>query len=190
MHEAVRRSGLWGLVITVGLSVSACRSQGRSTPPSDAGFELTENQLRPCADVVICEANCRDGLASDCLGAGNGYATGVGAPRDERRAADLFVRACELGNGPGCTFGGRMYEFAHGVDRDVAKALSLYGRACKLDYLGGCYNVAVLLENGRGVARDAARAAALYRKTCAAGSLVSCAAASRLEAQLPDGGTP
>lgn len=190
MHDVARRRGRALMVAAV--VIAGCRRPPPARLPErgDAGPATVSNLLRPCDDVAACEARCREGRAEDCLGAGNGYETGRGAPRDERRATGLFVRSCDLGNGPACTFAGRMYEYAHGVARDLPRALSLYEHACRSGYLGGCYNVAVMLEHGRGAPRDVARAAALYQRVCAGGSPIACADAERLAAALrrADGG--
>jgi uncharacterized protein len=169
-------------VFAAALFALACRHErGTASLPDAGGIEVVPSPLRLCEHLASCEAECREGNAEQCLRAGTSYSTAQGAPKDERRAAQLLARACDLGNGPACTFAGRMFEYAHGVERDLVRADTLYELGCTRDDPSGCYNAAIMLENGRGTAPDKARAAALYRRVCSAGSSVACAAASRLE---------
>ena len=163
----------------------SCRVSPSESQPSplsgDGGFVSVPNPTKECDDLPRCEAACNTGSAKDCLELGQTYSIRK-EMLDEARATGLFVRACDLGNGPACTFAGRMFEYAHGVEKDVSRAASLYQRSCDLAYLSGCYNSAIMLENGRGTAKDESRAYALYRRVCDAGAAPSCEGADRLRA--------
>ncbi len=96
------------------------------------------------------------------------YATGSGklVARDDRRAAPLYARACDLGDAPGCYNAGLMAEEGRGVARDISRAAARYEEACGMGSSTACTNLGFLAEHGRGVRKDPARAAALYKRGC------------------------
>ena len=78
-----------------------------------------------------------------------------GAAQDYQKAAELYSKACKLGNGAGCSNLGFAYANGHGVKQDYAKASEFYAKACDMGNGGGCYNLGNLYAQGRGVKEDA-----------------------------------
>ena len=91
------------------------------------------------------------------------------------KAAPLYRKACDGGNGSACTNLGYMYERGLGVDKDERSAATLYRRGCDANDAQGCTNLALLYFQGRGVESDQHRAAELDQRGCAGGSASGCA---------------
>ena len=91
------------------------------------------------------------------------------------KAAPLYRKACEGGNGSACTNFGYMYERGLGVDKNESSAATLYRRGCGAADAQGCTNLALLYFRGRGVEKDLHRAAELDQRGCEGGSASGCA---------------
>ena len=63
---------------------------------------------------------------------------------DERKAAELYRKSCDLGGASGCNNYGFATERGKGVRANPKKALDLYRRACDLGSQRGCENVKIL----------------------------------------------
>jgi TPR repeat protein len=144
----------------------------------------------------VCRSACERGDVPACIAVGVGYEIGgggrpkdVGAARaifepacasghasacsrlgeitpDAARAAALYRRGCDGGDGMGCGHLAFAYEDGKGVPKDEHVAAQLYGRACATIPLF-CINLGWMFEEGRGVPVDPARAAPLYERACA-----------------------
>ena len=149
-------------------------SSSQETPAPSASVVQIGVALGSCSDLALCEQECEGGTAERCRRLAATYAMGHGAERNETRATELYVRACDMQDGPACVFAGQMHEYARGVPKDLAAAARFYERACDMGWLPGCYNEAIMLENGRGVMANRAQAADLYERVCEAGAKPSC----------------
>jgi uncharacterized protein len=59
-------------------------------------------------------------------------------PRDLKRAASLYQKACDLGAMPDCLRVAEMYEGGLGVRKDPARVARLYARACEGGVTDAC----------------------------------------------------
>jgi TPR repeat protein len=141
------------------------RAENAPAPPTPAPSvaPLTGKAAAP-------DAACRAGDLSSCVAVAWLYETGDGAPKDLRRAAELYSRACGGGVLAGCNNLGGL-ALAEG---DLARAMSLYAKACEGSFARGCSNQAWLYEAGKGVAADPPRAVALYARACDLSDAVAC----------------
>jgi len=95
-------------------------------------------------------------------------------PKDEKRAVDLFEKACNGGELRGCSDLGVMYSHDRGVAKDEKRAVDLFEKACAGGDMRGCANLGVMFRDGRGVAKDEKRAVDLFQKACDAAEMLAC----------------
>lgn len=103
------------------------------------------------------------------------YDHGLGVARDEERAMDLYLHACDSGTGSGCTDLGLLYN-RRGV-RGYTEAAEFYDRACERTHepdVRGCYFLGLLYANGYGVDGDPRRAVQLAERACDEGLQQAC----------------
>ena len=74
----------------------------------------------------------------DCNDLGVRFANGDGIPKDLRRAATLYEKACERQNGLACSNLASAYWDGAGVERDRSHAVRLLRRGCELGSAGSC----------------------------------------------------
>ena len=120
------------------------------------------------------QSTCGVGSFEDCFELGESYRKGDGVPRDARRAAEFYERACDGGHARGCYNLGKCYSEGEGVGQDWAQAAELYWRACDGRYAGGCNNLGYLYAEGVGVPLDRGRAAGFYERACDGGFAEGC----------------
>ena len=89
------------------------------------------------------------------------YQNGQGVPKDLGKAAELYQKAADQGDGAAL---GWLYQNGQGVPKDLGKAAELYQRAADQGYAFAQNNLGWLYENGQGVPKDLAKAAELYQK--------------------------
>lgn len=109
-----------------------------------------------------------DPLARACNALGVAYRDGVGVEppkKDEKKAAELFDKACSARLAAGCVSAGALAATTKRKD-DVEKAAVYFETACKLDARQGCMELAGLHADKAwpGAADD--KAALYYQKTC------------------------
>ena len=139
----------------------------------DADPVVPENQ--ESADIKAeVQSTCGVGSFEDCFELGESYRKGDGVPRDARRAAEFYERACDGGYAPGCYNLGKSYSEGEGVGQDWAQAAELYWRACEGGYGGGCNNLGHLYAEALGVPVDRGRAAEFYERACDDGFAEGC----------------
>lgn len=81
---------------------------------------------------------CDRGNTFSCLQLGILYSSGGRVPRDQGRAAALFLRACDRESPLACDLLGFAYEWGIGVPKDQNKATALYQRGCDGGDAAGC----------------------------------------------------
>ena len=86
--------------------------------------------------MADCGCQLRD--AKSCGVLGGLYQEGRGVPKDMRRAAKLYEKACTGGEGAACGRLGVMLQKGEGITKDMKRAAENYERACKAGYSGGC----------------------------------------------------
>ena len=89
---------------------------------------------------------------------------------DEQRAAQIWQKACEVGEARGCVRLGFLYHSGKGVEQDDTKAGKFYEKACDAGELSGCDSLASLHQNSG----EHAKAAAIFERACEKGFGLSC----------------
>ncbi|MBX3125285.1 MAG: sel1 repeat family protein [Polyangiaceae bacterium] len=136
-----------------------------ATPAEPAATELSDN-VTPAARAAW-EA-CEQRSGSGCLAVGVSYANGShGLPQDPVRAADLYERACDLGELRGCNNLAVVLEKGEGRPVDAARALELYRRNCDAKHALACRNLGRGHRDGVGTSPDRAAAAKAFRAAAA-----------------------
>ena len=98
-----------------------------------------------------------------------------GVPRDEKRAAEFYEKACDASEMFACAKLGSMYREGKGVAKDVRRALELYQRACDGGEILSCSNLGTMYEEGLEVPKDEKRAVEHYEKACDGCEMSACA---------------
>lgn len=131
--------------------------------------------------IDLYQRACDQGAGIGCFNIGVMYEGGVGVPRDEAKARELFAKAMELYQGeckadPGwCSNIGYLYEHPLGGNADYARAAPVYADGCKRGDLDSCVSYANLQAEGvGGIPKDHDAAVATYDKMCTAGSGIAC----------------
>ncbi len=120
-------------------------------------------------------SGCDRGSAVACTYAGHLHSRGLGTERDEKRAAELYKRACSADEGDGCHHLAELFESGSGVERDIAKAFELHDKACSAKTSRSCLSAGVMRSLGQGTGVDAAAAAASFSAGCRLDDMYSCA---------------
>lgn len=94
----------------------------------------------------------------------------------EQMPADLFSRACSLGEMWGCTDLGRYYRALEGgLLRNYARAAELFRKACQGNNAAGCVDLGGMQDAGQiGGRADRVGAAQSYRRACQLGLQEAC----------------
>jgi TPR repeat protein len=140
------------------------------------GFFRIEGKIDLCDGIETRERRCAEGDGQSCAILGRSYLDGgCELQKDERRAAELFGRACDGGSAAGCSGLGDCYNFGRCGLRPGPQAARLYEKACAKDEAHACWALGMGYLEGRGdLAKDARRAGELFRKACDAGGLRGC----------------
>lgn len=96
------------------------------------------------------------------------------------KAADLYEKACKLGNYDSCANIGYLYSVGEGVWTDKKQAVHYYQIACAQNHPVACSNLAVLYHNGEGVDKNFKEAAKFLEQACVMQHGKSCALLSKL----------
>ena len=150
---------------------------------------------------------CQHGSGMACLTLGVTWNEGRGVARDRSEAGKNFGRACDLGmqygcpslvalvkeNGPevflpacergdgeSCFILASLYYAGRGVAKDPAAALYLFGKSCSDGWSRGCGGLAECYRAGIGTPADKALASTYFEKACRGGVAASCYAAATL----------
>ena len=105
------------------VNVGRGRSKGKTVPAK----ELAQQYLEAC------EGN--SGPA--CHRLGTLYIGGIGVPRNENRAKELFIKSCELKDGRGC------FAKENGPNRQDTRFIPVMGAWCDEGIVEGCVRLAV-----------------------------------------------
>ena len=135
--------------------------RGRSKGKSVGAKELAQQYLEACEG--------RSGPA--CHRLGTLYVGGIGVPRNENRAKELFIQSCALKDGRGC------FAKENGPNRQDTRFIPVMGAWCDEGIVEGCVRLAVAHEEGeprQHIAIDLKRAIELYRAACSLKHRPSC----------------
>ena len=127
-----------GLITKLIPSPSVQETTAESSTPKRSEIPLPEKdpkvvELKSYIDRCY---NNDDGKA--CNSAGIRIGDGRGAHLDLEKSADLYNKACELGNKTGCYNYGLRLERGKGIKTDLEQAKLFYIKACELGHTKAC----------------------------------------------------
>jgi uncharacterized protein len=130
------------------------------------------------------EVACNGGNSAACTALGIRLLDGVGIAKDEKRGADLFLKACQgqARDAQGCMLWGYAMETGRGAYVNLAQSAAFYDIACELGNAIGCNNYGLMRQNGRGVVKNELYAAGAFAKSCRLGAAIGCVNEGRLHA--------
>ncbi len=150
-------------------------------------MDLARNDGVGDEDVAMTYAlkGCEGGRSKACMGAADmerAKLTGA-AGEDKLRAAELYEKACALGDGDGCAWAGDLLfnpdpksDFEH-----KARALAAYNSAC-VGYNGhGCLQLALCMYHGIGTNPSVERARDQFKNACELGVEDGCVNQKRID---------
>jgi uncharacterized protein len=139
-------------------NAEACRSWASLY---GAGVVPPEDEPRALA-AFLKACNARRGAACAAAAA----IVELGQKRDEKRAGELYDRACAYGDADGC--------FQLGTRRSGATGFQAHRRGCQLGDDGCCELAGLLLLQGEGVPADPAAGMKLLQRACDHGRDTAC----------------
>jgi hypothetical protein len=90
------------------------------------------------------------------------YAAGKGVPRDDVKAAQLYLRAAQRNHAPALFTLATLYADGRGIPRDMNKAIQCYEKAAQAGLPDAANSLGYLYEAGAGVAADVEKAIDWY----------------------------
>lgn len=125
------------------------------------------------------QAECEEGIAVSCVRLGVQYE--LGSISQQKEAARLYRRGCELHNPVGCKGLARMYAEGRGVAESYGEAVRLYHRAaeltreeCRKGNRVYCLALGLSYANGDGIPQDCKEGIRLIREGCTNGLALAC----------------
>ncbi|MEZ4320135.1 MAG: tetratricopeptide repeat protein [Myxococcota bacterium] len=157
---------------------------GPSAPPppdpdacfSEAQRLLTATPGDPAARAPL-DCACDGGRPIACTTLAAWARDGTNQDPNLLQAAELFERACDLGDGWGCASLGLAYLEGRGVTVDTDRGLALQIQGCEVPKMAsakGCSNAGKNLLTGRWGTQDPLRAVALLERGCKLQDETSC----------------
>lgn len=121
------------------------------------------------------EALCNKGNSTACFRVGERYRT---VERDNKKALEFFVKACDDGYMTGCTNGGILLAMkGTPYSKDFKQARKMFDKACEAGEDKSCFNLGTLnYKEGR-----QSKAIKYYKKACNMGNQGGCAKEKRLK---------
>jgi hypothetical protein len=101
------------------------------------------------------------------------YEKGMGMPRDQDKAVELYQESAASGYSPAQFSLGVSYELGQGVSKDIGRAVELYQQAANQGNSDAICKLAFLYQSGKGVPKDIGKAIELYGKSSALGNAFS-----------------
>jgi TPR repeat protein len=99
-------------------------------------------------DPVELGGRCGRGYSTACRELGRAHFLGEGAEQDDRLAAALLTKACEIGDPGGCGELAVLYAVGRGLRQSDERAAALSRRACDLGFALACSNIGALVAEG------------------------------------------
>lgn len=117
--------------------------------------------------IKACDSAKTSTELSACLEAGASYGEGHGVPKDARRAADAFEKACRGNVAAGCMMLALQVEQGDGREANGVEAKRLFQQACDHGVGRSCYLLGIRLQEGRqGFAADRTSARGVLQTGC------------------------
>jgi TPR repeat protein len=135
-------------------------------------------QPKPTADPKPDSNGCNRGNAKACLDTGIAYIKGTGGViKDETKAFEFYVKACNLNSGAGCGYAGTLQTIGKGTQKNPTKGRALREKACNtLKYASSCNDLGTAWAEGTDGAtgKDVVKARNYYNDACKLGDGLGC----------------
>ncbi len=165
----------------------ACDQYDNADGCAEAGTILTNRGSTDAARLTaLAERACTLSTAQCSLQAFL-FATGRGGTRDQTRATETYLRACQAGNALACSAAAGRIAHGEGVPADGQLATQIWERACETGSGADCFQAGLAHRDGELVKADAARAYQLFSTGCVRKSAHACEAAGDLLLDGQDG---
>jgi len=165
----------------------ACDQYDSADGCAEAGAILTNNGSTDAARLTaLADRACK--LATEqCSLQAFLYATGRGVPRDETRATETYVKACQAGNALACSAAAGRIAHGEGVAANGVLATQIWERACETGSGEDCFQAGLAHRDGELVKEDLPRAYELFSTGCVRKSADACEAAGDMALTGTDG---
>ena len=151
----LRAMGLSVVVFLLAV-VSGCGASSGELSPGELLYKCNRDQSWACHNL------------------GWSYQQGDGVAKDQEKANEYFLKACELGERTSCRNMGNSYVRGRGVDRDREKAAEFYRKACLGGDATSCRQLSIAYRLGKGLNENPTAAELYGEKACAGGMQQSC----------------
>lgn len=115
------------------------------------------------------------------------WATGRGGTRDETKATETYLKACQAGNALSCSAAASRIARGEGVTADGVLATQIWERACETGSGEDCFQAGLAHRDGELVKKDLPRAFELFSTGCVRKSAGACEAAGDMALSGEDG---
>jgi TPR repeat protein len=158
-------------------TLGVARSDGRMLAPD--AFDAGKSFARACdlgnaaaclrlialvgnAGPGIFETSCARGDGESCYIVASLYHAGLGVPKNEERALDLYRQSCETGLWRGCGRLAESYRTGQGTSPDPEHAAEYFERACRGGHAPSCFSAGILYRRQK----DEVLAQERFREAC------------------------
>jgi len=124
--------------------------------------------------VQFADLGCGHGFVISCSDRGMFHLTGIGGPKNVKKAVPLIIKGCQDGYYRACTNLGFITYTGQGVAQDSAKAASYYKLGCDGGSGPACTNLGLMHRDGDGVPQSNAKAIRLFDRACDLGDQRAC----------------
>ena len=121
------------------------------------------------------EALCQEGNSTACFKVGERFRT---VERDNKKALNYYIKACDDGYMTGCTNGGILLAMkGTPYSKNFKQARKMFDKACEAGEDQSCFNLGTLnYKEGR-----QSKAIKYYKRACEMGNQAGCAKEKRLK---------
>ena len=148
----MRRSHLLACLTALAAACATVPAEGpASAPPGAGAAAAAAARAAPGPSPDGLDGRCGRGDPAACRELGRAHLIGQAVAQDDRLAAALILKACEVGDSAACSDLGVLAAIGRGVPQDDAKAVALARRACERGYALACSNLGVLTVEGANV---------------------------------------
>lgn len=163
--------------VGLALALAGCARPGDGTAAEPSAAPSTEQSAdaapqlelklpqgaEPRAEELAAGCSSKDGEA--CLKLGVAFSNGqLGLASDETRAADLYERACRVGDARGCNNLAVAFEKGQGRPKDTARACEIYQGNCDGRHALACRNLGRCFRDGMAGVTDAKKAQSAFER--------------------------
>lgn len=165
----------------------ACEQYDNADACAEAGTILTNSGSTDAARLTALADRACDLSTAQCSLQAFLYATGRGGTRDERKATETYVKACQAGNALSCSAAASRIARGEGVAADGVLATQIWERACETGSGEDCFQAGLAHRDGELVKKNLPRAFELFSSGCVRKSAGACEAAGDMALTGEDG---